>query len=127
MLAKRGRAVLELACGTGLFTRHLAPRVAAVTAVDASPEVIAINRARVAVAERRYVQADLFAFEPDTRYDCVFMSFWLSHVPHARFDAFWAMVRARWRPAASRTSSTRRTIRRRRPRTIRRPTATPAS
>jgi demethylmenaquinone methyltransferase/2-methoxy-6-polyprenyl-1,4-benzoquinol methylase len=21
------------------------------------------------------------------------MSFWLSHVPHARFDAFWAMVR----------------------------------
>src|SRR6058998_1403472 len=32
--------VLELACGTGLFTRHLAPRVDAVTAVDASPEVI---------------------------------------------------------------------------------------
>ncbi len=40
-----------------------------------------------------YVQADLFACEPDTRYDCVFMSFWLSHVPDARFDAFWAMVR----------------------------------
>jgi demethylmenaquinone methyltransferase/2-methoxy-6-polyprenyl-1,4-benzoquinol methylase len=29
--------VLELACGTGLFTRHLAPRVGALTAVDASP------------------------------------------------------------------------------------------
>jgi len=27
------------------------------------------------------------------RYECVFMSFWLSHVPHARFDAFWSMVR----------------------------------
>jgi SAM-dependent methyltransferase len=94
MLAKtRPSTVLELACGTGLFTRHLAPRVAAVTAVDASPEVIAINRSRVALPNVRYVQADLFAFEPDTRYDCVFMSFWLSHVPHARFDAFWSMVR----------------------------------
>lgn len=94
MLASaRPSKVLELACGTGLFTRHLAPRVTTVTAVDAAPEVIAINRGRVALPNVRYVQADLFAFEPDTRYDCVFMSFWLSHVPHARFDAFWAMVR----------------------------------
>jgi demethylmenaquinone methyltransferase/2-methoxy-6-polyprenyl-1,4-benzoquinol methylase len=94
MLAqKRPASVLELACGTGLFTRHLAPRVDDVTAVDASPEVIAINRDRVAARNVRYVQADLFAFEPAERYACVFMSFWLSHVPHARFDAFWSMVR----------------------------------
>src|SRR4029077_18411415 len=83
----------ELACGTGLFTRHIAPRVGAVTAVDASPEVIEINRRRVASANVRYVEADLFGFEPESRYDCVFMSFWLSHVPHARFQAFWSMVR----------------------------------
>jgi len=89
----RPSAVLELACGTGLFTRHVAPRVAAVTAVDASPEVMAINRRRVGLTNVRYVEADLFEFEPDARYDCVFMSFWLSHVPHARFDAFWSMVR----------------------------------
>ena len=63
------------------------------TAVDASPEVIAINRDRVAAPNVRYVQADLFAFEPQTQYDCVFMSFWLSHVPQARFDACWSMVR----------------------------------
>ena len=93
MLARtRPQAVLELACGTGLFTRHLAPPVASLTAVDASPEVIAINRARVASPNVRYVEADLFGFEPQARYDCVFMSFWLSHVPHARFDAFWSMV-----------------------------------
>jgi demethylmenaquinone methyltransferase/2-methoxy-6-polyprenyl-1,4-benzoquinol methylase len=85
--------VLELACGTGLFTRHLAPRVQALSAVDASPEVIAINRARVASNNVRYIEADLFAYQPAARYDCVFMSFWLSHVPPARFDAFWAMVR----------------------------------
>jgi demethylmenaquinone methyltransferase/2-methoxy-6-polyprenyl-1,4-benzoquinol methylase len=94
MLARKAPAtVLELACGTGLFTRHLAPRVAALTAVDASPEVIARNRARVASPSVRYLEADLFEFEPSERYDCVFMSFWLSHVPEARFDSFWSMVR----------------------------------
>jgi demethylmenaquinone methyltransferase/2-methoxy-6-polyprenyl-1,4-benzoquinol methylase len=90
---ERPATVLEVACGTGLFTRLIAPRVGVITAVDASPEVIAINRARVGAANVRYAEADLFAFEPPERYDCVFMSFWLSHVPHARFDAFFAMVR----------------------------------
>ena len=89
----RPRSVLEVACGTGLFTRRLAPHVETVTAVDASPEVIAINQSRVAASNVRYVEADLFTWRPQERYDCVFMSFWLSHVPHARFAAFWSRVR----------------------------------
>jgi SAM-dependent methyltransferase len=89
----RPRRVLEFACGTGLFTRHLAPRVPHVTAVDASPEVIACNRARVNSQNVDYVLADLFEWRPPARYDVVFMSFWLSHVPLARFDAFWSVVR----------------------------------
>ncbi|HKU85401.1 MAG TPA: class I SAM-dependent methyltransferase [Casimicrobiaceae bacterium] len=94
MLAQaRPRSVLELACGTGLFTRRLAPHAESVTAVDASPEVLAINQSRVAAPNVRYVEADLFAWHPQALYDCVFMSFWLSHVPRARFAAFWAMVR----------------------------------
>jgi len=55
---ERPRTVLELACGTGLHTRLLAPRVGHVTAVDASPEVIACNRARVASANVDYLEAD---------------------------------------------------------------------
>ena len=86
------------------FHAALAPSVASVTAVDASPEVIEINRGRVAAANVRYVEADLFAFEPETRYDCVFMSFWLSHVPHARFEASGRWCGARSRRAASRMS-----------------------
>src|SRR5436189_6169833 len=35
--------ILELACGTGLWTRHLAAKAEHVTAVAASAEVIAIN------------------------------------------------------------------------------------
>lgn len=95
---KRPRTVLELACGTGLFTRILAPRVARLIAVDASPEVLAINRARVAGDNLGdnvdYIEADLFHWEPGGRFDMVFMSFWLSHVPDARFTEFWRWVGA---------------------------------
>ena len=93
LAATRPSSVLELACGTGLFTRHLAPRADHVTAIDAAPEVIAINRRRVAASNVRYVEADLFEWQPQQQYDCVFMSFWLSHVPPARFAPFWRMVR----------------------------------
>jgi demethylmenaquinone methyltransferase/2-methoxy-6-polyprenyl-1,4-benzoquinol methylase len=86
--------VLELACGTGLFTRHLVRHAASVTAVDASPEVIEINRDRCHGAPVRYVEANLFSWSPHEAYDVVFFSFWLSHVPADRFDHFWATVRA---------------------------------
>ena len=46
----------------------------------------------------RFVQADLFTWEPDGRYDVVFMGFWLSHVPAERFRSFWALVAAALAP-----------------------------
>jgi demethylmenaquinone methyltransferase/2-methoxy-6-polyprenyl-1,4-benzoquinol methylase len=93
LASRKPRTVLELACGTGLCTRHIAPAVEHVTAVDASAEVIAINRARVGRDNVDYVEADLFAWKPPARYDAICMSFWLSHVPDERFDAMWATVR----------------------------------
>ncbi|HTR59685.1 MAG TPA: class I SAM-dependent methyltransferase [Casimicrobiaceae bacterium] len=90
--ASRPQNALELACGTGLFTRLLAPKVGRLTAIDASSEVLAINRGRVAGGNVEYAQADLFAWQPRERYDAVFFSFWLSHVPDERFAPFWKMV-----------------------------------
>jgi len=84
--------VLELACGTGLWTRHLMRYAGSVTAVDAAPEVLAINRARVGDARVRYVEADLFDWTPDAQYDACVFTFWLSHVPEDRFEGFWGMV-----------------------------------
>jgi demethylmenaquinone methyltransferase/2-methoxy-6-polyprenyl-1,4-benzoquinol methylase len=40
------------------------------------------------------VQADLFEWTPAERYDVVFFSAWLSHVPPQRFEDFWALVAA---------------------------------
>lgn len=41
--------VLELACGTGQWTRRLAARARSVTAVDGSAEMLAVARERAAV------------------------------------------------------------------------------
>jgi SAM-dependent methyltransferase len=91
--------VLELACGTGLWTRHLVRHATHVTAVDAAPEVLAINRDRVGDARVRYVEADLFDYEPvPAAYDACVFTFWLSHVPDDRFSAFWDTVAAALRP-----------------------------
>ena len=59
-----GGVVLELACGTGWWTSRLAARHQRVMAVDASPEVIAINRDRVKSDHVDYVVADLFEWVP---------------------------------------------------------------
>jgi demethylmenaquinone methyltransferase/2-methoxy-6-polyprenyl-1,4-benzoquinol methylase len=90
--------VLELAAGTGWWTGRLARYAASVTAVDAAPETLAINRGKLGDAPVRYVEADLFDWQPARRYDVVFFSFWLSHVPPERFDAFWTLVRACLKP-----------------------------
>jgi len=87
----RGR-VLELACGPGVWTGQLLRHATEVTAVDASAEMLAIAAARTGSDGVRFIQADLFSWEPDGRYDVVFMGFWLSHVPAERFESFWSLV-----------------------------------
>jgi demethylmenaquinone methyltransferase/2-methoxy-6-polyprenyl-1,4-benzoquinol methylase len=86
--------VLELACGTGIWTERLLPFASHVTALDGSPEMLALNAARVRSPRVHYVEADLFEWQPSERFDVVFFGFWLSHVPPERFAAFWQLVRA---------------------------------
>ena len=85
--------VLEIAGGTGWWTERLARTADRLTVVDASPETLALNRERVGRADVEYVVADVFDWQPARRYDVVFFSFWLSHVPRERFSAFWQLVR----------------------------------
>ena len=85
--------VLELAAGTGIWTRRLAAYADRVTAVDASPEVLEHNREKVGPgAAVEHVVADIFAWEPLRAFDVCFFSFWLSHVPRVRLAAFWDLV-----------------------------------
>jgi SAM-dependent methyltransferase len=82
-------SVLELAAGTGIWTRRLVRLADRVVAVDANAETLALNP-----SDAELVRADVFEWEPAERFDLVFFSFWLSHVPEERFDEFWSLVRA---------------------------------
>jgi len=85
-------SVLELAGGTGWWTERLARSANSLTVVDSSPEVLAFNQERVGRSNVNYVVADLFDWQPDSHYDVVFFSFWLSHVPRPRFGEFWSLL-----------------------------------
>jgi demethylmenaquinone methyltransferase/2-methoxy-6-polyprenyl-1,4-benzoquinol methylase len=85
--APRG-SVLELAAGTGIWTRKLVRLADRVVAVDANAETLALN-----TTEAELVRADVFEWRPAERFDLVFFSFWLSHVPEERFAEFWGLVR----------------------------------
>lgn len=91
--------VLELACGTGIWTEELVRRASRLMAVDASAEMLQIDRDRVGSARVEYVQADLFDWQPPAAaFDVCFFGFWLSHVPETRFNVFWEDVRRALRP-----------------------------
>jgi demethylmenaquinone methyltransferase/2-methoxy-6-polyprenyl-1,4-benzoquinol methylase len=88
-----GGTVVELAAGTGTWTRKLVAGADRVVAVDASPETLALN-----TPQAEHVVADLFDWRPAERFDLCFFGFWLSHVPDERLDEFWALVRAALKP-----------------------------
>jgi ubiquinone/menaquinone biosynthesis C-methylase UbiE len=87
----RGR-VIELAGGTGQWTALLAEHADALTVLDASPEMLSINAAKLADPRVRYRVADVFSLRATHDHDVVFFGFWLSHVPRSRFEAFWDVV-----------------------------------
>jgi SAM-dependent methyltransferase len=88
-----GGSVLELAAGTGIWTRHLVRGADRVVAVDANAETLALN-----TAAAEHVVADVFEWEPAEQFDLCFFGFWLSHVPDELLDDFWALVRRALRP-----------------------------
>jgi len=92
--------ILELAPGTGIWTEELIKLGNRITAVDASAEMIAINKAKVQSEKVTYIQADLFEWETTEQFDMVFFSFWLSHVPPERLDTFLQKVSKMMKPNA---------------------------
>lgn len=93
---------LELACGTGIWTEVLTTMATHTLAIDASEEVIALNRKKLSNAKNvEYRQADLFKWHPQSEYDLVVCAFWLSHVPPERLDLFLDSAAAAVRPGGT--------------------------
>jgi demethylmenaquinone methyltransferase/2-methoxy-6-polyprenyl-1,4-benzoquinol methylase len=93
--------VLELACGSGLWTRRLAPRASRLVAVDSSPAMLELNRGRFGTPNVTYVHADLFDWESEERFDAAFMGFFVSHIPPDRWPGFWERLASRLEPGGS--------------------------
>ncbi len=85
-----GHRVLEVACGTGYWTAALAPVAAAITATDASPEVLALARGKdYPIGRVRFAVADAYALDPiDGEFTAGLAAFWWSHVPCERQAEF---------------------------------------
>jgi SAM-dependent methyltransferase len=90
--------LLEIAAGTGKWTRSLAVCATSVTALDSSPAMLAINAAKCRAGNVDYVVADIFDWQPTRRYDATFSAFWISHIPAERWAAYWALLGTALRP-----------------------------
>ena len=97
--------VLELACGTGIWTQELLQVGKTITALDGAPKMLELNRAKIASPRVQYETADLFAWQPIREYDLVFFAFWLSHVPPEQLGSFLDKVAHAIRPAGVSSSS----------------------
>lgn len=96
-----GRRVLEVACGTGYWTHHIAPRVAAMTATDGTAEPLDFARQRPGVGSVVFRQVDAYALPDDLgTFDAAFAGLWLSHVPVQARAAFLRGLHARLAPGA---------------------------
>jgi ubiquinone/menaquinone biosynthesis C-methylase UbiE len=85
-----GRDVLEVACGTGYWTRRIAPRAHSVVATDLTVETMAVARANQPDwAHVRFERADAFALETVSgEFDAAFVGFLWSHIRHRDVPRF---------------------------------------
>jgi SAM-dependent methyltransferase len=82
-LGSRCQAALEIGCGKGEFSRRLAQRSERVLALDLSPEMIRIARARSAhLTNIEFQIADVMSYDlPPEGFDCIATIATLHHLP----------------------------------------------
>ena len=96
-----GTEVLEVACGTGYWTRFIAPVASAVVAIDSSPETLRIAQERVVATNTRFQVGDAYALTRLGRsFSAAFAGFWFSHVPLERQREFLLGLNAALAPGA---------------------------
>lgn len=93
----RGHTVLELACGTGYWTRLIAEVADKVVATDINPEMIAMAQLRAMPSDKVTLRvADAYDLPADIGdFTAVFIGFWWSHVKREEQEKFLAQLRAK--------------------------------
>jgi demethylmenaquinone methyltransferase/2-methoxy-6-polyprenyl-1,4-benzoquinol methylase len=86
----RGADVLEVACGTGYWTRHLAKTARRIVATDLSTQTLAVARAKGLCPQQVvFEEANAMAL-PDSlgTFNAAFAGFWWSHIPRQHMTDF---------------------------------------
>jgi demethylmenaquinone methyltransferase/2-methoxy-6-polyprenyl-1,4-benzoquinol methylase len=97
-----GARVIEVACGTGYWTRFIAPVASRVLALDTAPETMSIAKTRVPEGKVDFLVGDAYALPQHVgRFDAAFAGFWFSHVPKTRRREFLLGLAARLEPGAT--------------------------
>lgn len=88
-----GQRVLELACGTGYWTKVMSETAAQVTASDIWPEMLAQAKQKQFGCPVEFIAADMFAHPwPEKGFDVVVVGFWFSHQPKQEFVKFFDLL-----------------------------------
>ncbi|HVX46014.1 MAG TPA: class I SAM-dependent methyltransferase [Mycobacteriales bacterium] len=97
-----GRDVLEVAAGTGYWTRFIAQDARSVMATDYNRGPLEVASGRDYPARNvQFRQADAFALDGvDGRFDGAFVGFWWSHVRYEDLDRFLAGLCSRLEPGS---------------------------
>ncbi len=97
-----GRDVLEVACGTGNWTRVLAKRARSVVATDLIEDYLEVARSKATgLGNVTFVQADAYSLEGvGGPFDAAFAADWWSHMPRSMVDAFLLALHGHLKPGA---------------------------
>jgi SAM-dependent methyltransferase len=98
----RGRTVLEVACGTGYWTQHIAPAAKRVYAGDINESVLEIAREKpIPAGKATFFKADAVTLENvPPGCNAAFAGFWWSHVKKSGIAQFVANLAARLEPGS---------------------------
>jgi ubiquinone/menaquinone biosynthesis C-methylase UbiE len=101
-----GKAVLDLACGTGYWTEVAAETARQVTAIDVSEEMLEEARKKQYVAPVSFILGDMFEHPLLTlsckgnvssseggEFDVVVIGFWFSHQPRQEYGELFDLIR----------------------------------
>jgi len=95
----RGREVVEVACGTGYWSRFIAPACSRFVATDALPEPLELAMRRPGIDPAQCHVADAYALPSSLgSFNGAFAGLWLSHVPVERRAEFFGSLHALLRP-----------------------------
>lgn len=94
-----GKNVLELACGTGYWTKVMSDTASHVTASDIWPEMVEETRKKPFVGPVTLLSADMFKHRfPEKAFAVVAVGFWFSHQPKQEYEKFFDVIRRPLKP-----------------------------